>query len=156
MITEMSALLTNIFPIVGAAFSVVFMAIVLIIMVKALRKTDVSDLFTSQDEAGGISLTKFWQNIAYAAATVSFLSINISGKIGGASLEIIWVIFLGAVASNAVMSKWISMKYSRTEEKPQYPDSPRGPYGPPRGPYGGDRGGRVELPPRAKVDDPDA
>ncbi|ASD50395.1 membrane protein [Acidovorax phage ACP17] len=108
----------------GTLFSAAFMVIMLIILWRGMRGADLSGLFTSQDEAGGISLTKFWQNVAYGAATVAFLSINIAGKATGASLEIVWVIYLGVVASNAVLSKWISMKYTRTEEQPQKPSGP--------------------------------
>lgn len=109
-------ILPHAFQFIGVLFAVVFMVILLIILLKGINTIDVRDLFSSAAD-GGTSLTKFWQNVAYAAATIAFLAINITGQVSGASLEIIWLIYLAVVASNAVLSKWISVKYNRTEEK---------------------------------------
>lgn len=114
MLTNFVSILPHLFPIVGFLFSVVFITIMCIILVKALSKTDIGDLFKTTDNAGGgISITKFWQNVAYAASTVAFLVVNIAGNTNGSNLEILWVIYLGTVASNAVLSKWITLKYER-------------------------------------------
>ena len=111
---ELAAILPHLFPIVGAVFSFMFMTVVIFILIKGIRGINVTDLFEFKGEA---SLSKFWQNVAYAAATIAFLAINISGNLSGSSLEIVWLIYLGVVASNAVLSKWISVKYNRTEDK---------------------------------------
>lgn len=163
MIAELATLMPYVFPIIGTVFSAIFILLIIVILAKALKTSDIRGLFTSQDEQGGISLTKFWQNIAYGAATVAFLSLNMAGKATGASLEIVWVIYLGIVASNAVLSKWISMKYSGPQQ-PKERDY-TGPYDryPRDTGYGG--GGYDDLPRRppiraprksAQADDPDA
>lgn len=110
MVENLITILPNVFPIVGALFSFVFMVIVLTLLIIALKKNEVGDLF-SDSHNGKISITKFWQNVAYAAATVAFLSVNL-GNNAGFPVEAVWVIYLGAVASNAILSKWISAKYS--------------------------------------------
>lgn len=120
MFETLPAILPFAFPLVGAGFAVVFIVILMIILLKGIRSINVNDLFQSSGD-GGTSLTKFWQNVAYMAATIAFLAVNISAGAGagiaGASIEMIWVIYLGIVASNAVLSKWISVKYNRTEER---------------------------------------
>lgn len=157
-----SVLLPEVFPMVGAAFSACFMVMILVVLYKALRRADFSNLFV--EEGGGMSLTKFWQNVAYAAATVAFLASNISGKLSGTSTEMIWIIYLGTVAGNAVMSQWIATRYNQpTQQKERdyygdyntYPPGrgrPQGPGYPRPGPM------MPSGPPdrRSSVADPDA
>jgi hypothetical protein len=64
-----------------------------------------------------LSHTKFWSNIAYFAATLAFLSLNLFSATIPDSLEMIWLIYLGVVASNAVASKWIRYKYELTRSE---------------------------------------
>ena len=108
---ELATILPHLFPIVGAVFSFLFMTVVVFILIKGIRGIRVTDLFEFNGEA---SLSKFWQNVAYAAATIAFLAVNISGNLTGGTLEVVWLIYLGVVASNAVLSKWISVKYDRS------------------------------------------
>ena len=91
----------------------IFMSFVMIVtsllMFKGLRKLDLSHLFTSEG-SGVVSSTKLWSNIAYFTATVAFLSINLFAP-GTASLEMIWLVYLGTVASSALGSKMLALKY---------------------------------------------
>jgi hypothetical protein len=123
---ELAAILPHLFPVVGAVFSFLFMTVVVFILIKGIRGIRVADLFEFGGEA---SLSKFWQNVAYAAATIAFLAVNISGNLTGGTLEVVWLIYLGVVASNAVLSKWISVKYDRgaSDETPPAPETPRRP-----------------------------
>lgn len=119
-IPDVSQLLPYLFPIVGTIFSCTFIIIILLVLVRALYKNDISTLFLDEDSlpTKRISTTKFWQNVAYAAATVAFLGINLA-TVGNsaAPIEIVWIIYLGVVASNAVMSKWIGAKYHYQADK---------------------------------------
>mgnify|MGYP001176922241 FL=1 len=136
---ELAAILPHLFPIVGAVFSFLFMTVVVFILIKGIRGIRVADLFEFSGEA---SLSKFWQNVAYAAATIAFLAVNISGNLTGGTLEIVWLIYLGVVASNAVLSKWISVKYDRGQPDPRdrqrpgrYDRNEYDPYDVPRQPW---------------------
>lgn len=120
------------------------MLILMIILLKGARSINTNDLFASAAD-GGTSLTKFWQNVAYAAATIAFLAINISGSIAGASIEIIWFIYLAVIGSNAVLSKWLSLKYNRTEER-KTDDEWFVSYPPKRRPRGHDAPSKVDNP----------
>lgn len=141
------------FQLVGAGFAVVFIVILLIILLKGIGTISVRDLFQSSGD-GGTSLTKFWQNVAYMAATISFLAINIAGSVSGASIEMIWVIYLGIVASSAVLSKWIAVKYNRTEEREGPDGEYRTFYPPQRYRRGASHDTPSETP--SRVDNPDA
>lgn len=81
---------------------------------------DMTELFKN-DVNDRLSHTKFWSNVAYFAATVAFLNLNLfnSGNVSGV-LEAVWVIYLGVVASNAVASKWISHRYKGYQEYQGY------------------------------------
>ena len=151
MLETLPLILPFVFQLVGATFAVVFVTILTIILLKGIGTINVSDLFRSSGD-GGTSLTKFWQNIAYMAATIAFLAVNIAGGIPGASIEIIWVIYLGVVASNAVLSKWLSLKYNRTEERES-----NGEYFTTYPPQRYQRGARNDTPldNEARVDNPD-
>jgi hypothetical protein len=85
-------------------------------MLKAGRKMDMTELFKNET-TGQLSHTKFWSNVAYFSATLAFLSLNLFNNGSSAdTLEFIWIIYLGVVASNAVASKWISYKYNMSQE----------------------------------------
>ncbi len=134
---ELATILPHLFPIVGAVFSFLFMTVVVFILIKGIRGIRVADLFEFSGEA---SLSKFWQNVAYAAATIAFLAVNIGGNLTGGTLEIVWLIYLGVVASNAVLSKWISVKYDRGStdrggQRDRYDRNEYDPYDVPRQPW---------------------
>lgn len=156
MLDVLPLILPYAFQLIGVVFAVIFLLALLVVLLRGAKDINPRDLFTSAGD-GGTSLTKFWQNVAYAAATVAFLAINITGNVAGASLEVIWLIYLAVVASNAVLSKWISVKYNRTEERKTDDDwfisrpSPRMQRG-----YGNrrrDEDGDIETP--TNVDNPD-
>ena len=119
-----SHLVANSFNIISSTFLSLFLVILFVVMLKAGRKMDMTELFKNE-KTGQLSHTKFWSNVAYFAATLAFLSLNLfsSGAISG-TLEFIWIIYLGVVASNAVASKWISHKYNGSQEnrQPEYED----------------------------------
>jgi hypothetical protein len=87
-------------------------------MFKLGRRIDMTELF-KDETSNHLSHTKFWSNIAYFAATLAFLSLNLFSTTIPDSLEMIWLIYLGVVASNAVASKWISYKYNAFQTKKQ-------------------------------------
>lgn len=105
-------LLNNPFVLLSSIFVTIFLLVLTYILFKSLRKINVADLFV-ESSTNKISHTKFWSNIAYFASTIAFLSLNLfSEQASSGGMEIIWLIYLGVVASNAVASKWISYKYS--------------------------------------------
>lgn len=116
MLEMLPLILPYAFQLIGVVFAAIFLIALLVVLLRGARTINARELFSSAAD-GGTSITKFWQNVAYAAATVAFLAINITGNVAGASLEVIWLIYLAVVASNAVLSKWISVKYNRTEER---------------------------------------
>ena len=61
----------------------------------------ISDLVTNSD--GKFSHTKFWANVAYAAATYKFIAFEAPADI--------WLIFLGIVGAHGATSKFLSLKY---------------------------------------------
>ena len=67
-----------------------------------------------ENSSNKLSMTRFWMNVAYFCATLAFLAINLRAvnneKI--TDLPMLWLIYLGTVASNSVANKWISAKYS--------------------------------------------
>ncbi len=79
------------------------------IMVLSIRKVKLRELFTSEG-TNKISHTKFWANIAYFISAIAFIKLNFIESFQPYLAEI-WLIFLGVVASNASISKFISMKY---------------------------------------------
>lgn len=107
-----SPLLSNPFILISSIFVTIFLLVLTYILFKSLQKINVADLFI-ESSSQKISHTKFWSNIAYFASTIAFLSLNLfSNNATSGGMEIIWLIYLGVVASNAVASKWISYKYS--------------------------------------------
>lgn len=104
--------LNNPFILLSSIFVTIFLLVLTYILFKSLRKINVADLFV-ESSTNKISHTKFWSNIAYFASTIAFLSLNLfSEHASSGGMEIIWLIYLGVVASNSVASKWISYKYS--------------------------------------------
>lgn len=85
------------------------MILILGIFVKALFGSDLRDLFKGEIKRE-LSMTKFWTNVAYFAATLAFLAANLSPGGNGAD-EMIWLIYLGTVGSTAIASKYLALKY---------------------------------------------
>lgn len=105
-------IIANIFTAVGGFFAAGFMLLIFAIFYKALRQSNLSDLFKGEVK-NEMSMTKFWTNVAYFSATLAFLAINMmnAATVPGTGLEVIWLIYLGVVASNAAVSKWLALRY---------------------------------------------
>lgn len=71
-------------------------------------KLKMKDLVTDH-ATGGMSHTKVWANIAYAAATVAFLY----DVYDGGADDMIWLVYLGSVGVSATASKFLSLKYGK-------------------------------------------
>lgn len=120
----LNPLLQNPFVLISSVFVCIFLLALTYILFKSLKKFNMADLFV-ENSTNKISHTKFWSNIAYFASTIAFLSLNLFSTQGSNSgMEIIWLIYLGVVASNAVASKWISYKYNvnqiKTDDEYEY------------------------------------
>lgn len=59
-----------------------------------------------------VSHTKFWSNVAYAAATAVFLY---KGFTDGLSTEI-WLIYLGVVGAHSAVSKYLSYRHGLSRD----------------------------------------
>ena len=115
----LNPILSNPFVLISSIFVTIFLLVLTFILFKSLHKINVADLFI-EGNTKKISHTKFWSNIAYFASTIAFLSLNLfSNQATSGGMEIIWLIYLGVVASNAVASKWISYKYNGNKESPE-------------------------------------
>lgn len=101
----------NAFMIVGGSFAAIFMILIFTIFVKALKGSNLSDLFTGETK-GQLSMTKFWTNVAYFSATLAFLAFNLLNQGSGESQVMVWLIYLGTVGANAIASKWLALKYA--------------------------------------------
>lgn len=64
---------------------------------------------------GQCSHTKLWSNIAYLAATIVFLRWGVLSE--QPPSEWMWLIYLGVVGGHTVLSKLVSLKYAKQEEK---------------------------------------
>lgn len=62
---------------------------------------------------GGLSHTKLWANVGYAAATLSFVRLNWMGQ---AATEVWWA-YLSCVAGAVTASKFLSLKYGAAAHK---------------------------------------
>ena len=114
-ILMLNPLLQNPLILISSIFVCIFLLALTYILFKSLKKFNMADLFI-ENSTNKISHTKFWSNIAYFAATIAFLSLNLfSTQATTSGMEIIWLIYLGVVASNAVASKWISYKYNANQ-----------------------------------------
>ncbi len=118
----LNPVLQNPFVLISSIFVCIFLLALTYILFKSLKKFNMAELFV-ENSTNKISHTKFWSNIAYFASTIAFLSLNLFSAQGANSgMEIIWLIYLGVVASNAVASKWISYKYNVNQTKPDCED----------------------------------
>lgn len=72
------------------------------------------DLITDAG-TGQCSHTKLWANIAYCSATLVFLRWGIFAP--EPPSEWMWLIYLGVVGGHTVLSKLVSLKYAKPEEK---------------------------------------
>lgn len=59
---------------------------------------------------GQLSHTKIWTHIAYATATIVFV------RSPDLPIEI-WLIYLGIVGGQNVLSKWVTMKYGQVDNR---------------------------------------
>lgn len=111
-----SKILTPFFSVIEPVDVIIWLFIIPIIILffKAMIFSfDVRELFNSE-VTGKASHTKLWSNIAYLAATISFLHINLHTTDINA-LSVIWFVYLAVVAGNSVASKWLSLKYQGQE-----------------------------------------
>lgn len=93
------------------AFLYGFIVFLSYILFSSTRGIDLSVLYKSEF-TGRLSHTKFWTNIAYFAATLAFINMNLFTPVKDTgSLEIIWVIYLGIVASDNIATKYLLLKY---------------------------------------------
>lgn len=110
-IDALKFIITNSFLVVGSAFSALFMIMVLRVFVKAMKGLNFSELFR-EDVTLNLSLTKFWTNIAYFTATVAFVGKVFISPNTSDSENMLWLIYLGVVGSNAIASRWLGLKYA--------------------------------------------
>lgn len=88
-----------------------FVIMLILIFINGIKKINFQELFFDEKE-NKFSHTKFWSNVAYLVSTVAFLYINIFRlDVSNNFIDMIWIIYLGVVAGNASVSKWIAYKY---------------------------------------------
>jgi len=93
-------------------FLIIFTVVLFSIFAKGIKDVNLGDLFRTEI-TNTTSHTKFWGNVSYFAATVSFLAINLLFfREFQQNIEIIWLIYLSVVSGNNIASKWISYKYN--------------------------------------------
>lgn len=107
--------ITNTITAFGYLTISLIIAFLFAILFYAARKRDMSDLYSS-DGSGKVSHTKFWANVAYFVSTIAFLKINFDHTQTHLIPEI-WLIYLGVVASNASVSKWIAVKGNNNRKR---------------------------------------
>lgn len=94
------------------AAAIFAVAVILIaVFATALKNIQLAELFESTTGTGKISHTKFWANVAYFVATIAFVDINFKPSPPEYLVEL-WFVYLATVASNASISKFLSLKYS--------------------------------------------
>lgn len=108
---------TNGFLFATSAAAFLFMLMIAVVLFKAIRKLDLSSMFYDTGSTI-VSSTKFWSVIAYFVATIAFLFINIAAP-AAASLEFIWLAYLGIIAGSASVNKLISARYGVTDQSGQ-------------------------------------
>lgn len=113
-------MITNSFLVVGSGFAALFMLMVLRVFVKAMKGLDWTELFR-EDVTPNLSLTKFWTNIAYFTATVAFVGKIFMSQGTTDTDNMLWLIYLGGVGSNAIASKWLGLKYAGAIQSNQPP-----------------------------------
>lgn len=93
-------------------FMLIFIVVQMWVFIKGTLSINIKSLF-QDDHTNKTSHVKYWANVAYLSATISFLTINLFYfKESVQYIEILWLIYLGVVASNATVSKLISYKYN--------------------------------------------
>ena len=93
------------------AAAIFAVAVILIaVLATALKNIQLAELFESTG-TGKISHTKFWANVAYFVSTIAFVDINFKPSPPEYLVEL-WFVYLATVASNASISKFLSLKYS--------------------------------------------
>lgn len=101
-----------------------------IALIKGMWGLSYSTMFNSEGETDKVSYTKFWANIAYFVATISFIRLNFSESDKSYMPEL-WLIFLGVVGSNAVVAKWLALRYlSQPQQQESQQVNPQPPYYP--------------------------
>jgi len=94
-------------------FLILFTLVLFVTFAKGAKSINLSELFKSEI-TNTVSHTKFWGNIAYFAATISFLTANLLYfKEFQQNIEMIWLIYLTVVSGNNVANKWIMYKYDK-------------------------------------------
>ncbi|WEM34296.1 hypothetical protein [Xanthomonas phage X1] len=93
------------------------MLMIAYVLFKAIRKLDLSSMFYEPGTLT-VSSTKFWNVVACFVATIAFLFINITAP-AAASLEFIWLAYLGVIAGSASVSKLISARYGVSADSAQ-------------------------------------
>lgn len=79
-------------------------------MLNAMLNLELSSMFTTKNDPNRISHTRFWSNVAYFVATITFIKLNFTEN---NYIVELWLIYLGIIGGNASISKLISMKYDR-------------------------------------------
>lgn len=100
---------TNGFLFAASASAFLFILMIAVFLFKAIWKVDLSQMFYDPGSKV-VSSTKFWNVVACFVATIAFLFINITTP-AAASLEFIWLTYLGVIAGSASVSKLISAKF---------------------------------------------
>ena len=101
-----------------------------IALIKGMWGLSYSTMFNSEGDTDKVSYTKFWANIAYFVATISFIRLNFSESDKSYMPEL-WLIFLGVVGSNAVVAKWLALRYlSQPQQQESQQVNPQPPYYP--------------------------
>lgn len=103
-------------------FLIVFIIMLFWGFVKGTKGMRFSDLFVDH-ATKQVSHTKYWSNVAYLSATIAFLTLNLFfvDQIKG-YIEVIWMIYLGVVASNAAFSKYVNNKAGQQQQRFQQND----------------------------------
>jgi uncharacterized membrane protein (Fun14 family) len=100
-------------------FMLCFIISLMWVFIKGTLSINIKSLFIDE-HTNKTSHVKYWANVAYLSATISFLSINLFFfKESSQYIEILWLIYLGVVASNATVSKLISYKYNGAVQQQQ-------------------------------------
>ena len=108
---------TDVYQFFGIVLTCIISLGLTVILYSAARRRDMADLYTSNG-TGKVSNTKFWANIAYFVSTIVFLKINFDPKHQELVTEI-WLIYLGVVASNANVSKRLSIRHLNKNPPPE-------------------------------------
>lgn len=100
---------TNGFLFAASSSAFLFILMIAVFLFKAIWKVDLSQMFF-EPGCQTVSSTKFWNVVACFVATIAFLFINITAP-AAASLEFIWLTYLGVIAGSASVSKLITARF---------------------------------------------